>query len=329
MHSTGSGSLRVSALIMLLLAAAVPVAAQQFAGAPAITARLATPATQGLLTVSARVDEVNLLFTVTDRKGHFVTDLAESDFQVLDDHKPPDSIRLFQQQSDLPLRVGLLIDLSTSITDRFDFEKKAAATFLKKTVRAQTDQAFVLGFNQKLHLVQDATGNPKELTSAVQKLKAGGSTSLYDAIVYACRKLQSGPHDQLVRKVLIVITDGADTTSRSSLGDAEQAAAKAETAIFALSTNELHDGEYPKGEAVLDLLTRYAGGQILRAREAHQLAKAFAQVENALRSQYVIAYKPADFRPDGNFRPIELKPVREKLHIQCRRGYFAPRENPD
>jgi VWFA-related protein len=267
-----------------------------------------------------------LLFTVTDSRGRFVTNLDASDLQVFDNRLPPESIRLFQKESDLPLRVGLIIDLSESITTRFKFEKKAAATFLKKSLRPATDQAFVVGFNDKVQLEQDFTNDIAALGMSVQKMKAGGNTSLNDAIVFACRKLQEQPRDRLVRKVLILITDGQDTASKSILADAQHAAARAETSIFALSTNDLSHDEYPRGEAVLELLTRYTGGQILRARESAELSRAFAQVEDALRSQYSLAYKPANFAPDGSYRTIELRCPKAKLRIQCRRGYFAPRE---
>ncbi len=298
--------------------------AQEDSTPPAMTARLVDP-DAAMVTISKRVDEVNLLFTATDSKGRFVTDLEASDVQVLDNRLPPEGIRSFQKESDLPLRVGLVIDLSESITDRFKFEKKAAATFLKKSLRP-TDQAFIVGFNQKVQLFQDFTGNPAVLGQAVQRMKAGGNTSFYDAVVFACHKLQEQPRDRLVRKVLILITDGQDTSSKGILADAEQAAARAEASVFALSTNDLKYDDYPKGEAVLELLTRYAGGQILRARDTDQLTKAFSQVEQALRSQYALAYKPANFAPDGSFRTIELRSTKPKLRIQCRRGYYAPRE---
>ncbi len=325
MRSLGSRvSVFMAALTACLLFTIVPRLSAQDP-APTVTARLLDP-DAGLVTISKRVDEVSLLFTVTDNKGRFVTNLNAADLQVFDNRLPPESIRAFQKESDLPLRVGLVIDLSESITQRFKFEKKAAATFLKKSLRPATDQAFVVGFNARVQLAQDFTNDSTVLGASVQKMHAGGNTSLYDAIVFACRKLQEQPRDRLVRKVLILVTDGQDTTSKSILADAQQAAARAETAIFALSTNDLSHDEYPRGEAVLELLTRYTGGQILRARESDELSHAFAQIEDALRSQYSLAYKPANFAPDGSYRTIELRCPKAKLRIQCRRGYFAPRE---
>lgn len=311
----------------LFFAVGLSLNAQQDPTVPAMTARLVDPDAT-MVTISKRVDEVSLLFTVTDSKGRFITDLKASDLQVFDNRLPPESIRAFQKESDLPLRVGLLIDLSESISSRFKFEKKAAAIFLKKSLRPSTDQAFVVDFNDRVQLEHDFTNDSAALGASLQKMKAGGNTSLYDAVIFACRKLQEQPRDRLVRKVLILITDGQDTSSKSILADAQQAAARAETAIFALSTNDLSHDEYPRGEAVLELLTRYAGGQILAARETAELSHAFAQVEDALRSQYSLAYKPANFTPDGSYRTIELHCAKPKLRVQCRRGYFAPRDTP-
>jgi len=318
-------SVSLAVVACLLCAGCIEATAQQDATAPAVTARLIDPDV-GMVTITKRVDEVSLLFTVTDSKGRFVTNLEPSDLQVFDNRMPPESIRSFQKESDLPLRVGLLIDLSESITNRFKFEKKAAATFLKKSLRPSTDQAFIVGFNDRVQLEQDFTNDSAALESAVQKMRAGGNTSLYDAVIFACRKMQEQPRDHLVRKVLILITDGEDTSSKSILADAQQAAARAETSIFALSTNDLSHDEYPHGEAVLELLTRYAGGEILPARASAELVHAFAQVEDALRSEYSLAYKPANFTPDGSYRTIELRCAKPKLRVQCRRGYYAPRE---
>lgn len=311
-------------VLLCTLPTVVDLPAQQAFTSPPMTALLSGPLPDAM-TISKRVDEVSLLFTVTDSKGRFITDLGQQDFQVLDNHLPPESIRLFQQQSDLPLRVGLVIDLSDSISERFKFEKRAAATFLKKVLRPG-DQAFVMGFGDKVVLEQDFTGDAALLSASLQKMKPKGNTSFYDALVLAARKLQQSRQNGPVRRVLIVITDGQDTCSHSILADAEQASTRAEASIFALSTNDVRENNYPKGEAVLDILTKYSGGQILRAREDSQLLKAFSQVDNALRSQYMLAYKPAAFTADGSFREIELLPARHKLRIQCRRGYFAPRE---
>jgi Ca-activated chloride channel family protein len=136
----------------------------------------------GVITLHKRVDEVNLLFIATDKHGKFVRDLAQSDFTILDDHKPPQAIFNFRRETDLPLDLGLLIDVSGSVNSRFDFEQTAATSFLQHTIRAGFDRAFVVGFNSQTQLVQDFTDNVQSLSVGVHKLHDGGGTALYDAI---------------------------------------------------------------------------------------------------------------------------------------------------
>jgi Ca-activated chloride channel homolog len=273
-----------------------------------------------------RVDEVNLRFTVTDSHGHFQNQLTPDDFQVLDDHQPPAAIRFFQQQSTLPMRVAILIDVSGSIASRFKFEQKAASVFLQKILRPGYDQAFLVTFDEKAHLLEDWTSDPKAAFNKVHTLQAGGNTAMYDAVIFACDKLRKRPADVITRPVIILITDGDDNASKSILYDAQQAAARAEAILFALSANVVSSDYYPKGEAVLDLLSRSTGGRILPAQENSQLGHAFAQIEQALRSEYVVGYLPAEFKLDGSFRPVEIRPYKSNLQVHSRRGYYAPVE---
>ncbi len=280
----------------------------------------------GLLTIRKRVDEVNLVFTVTDEGGRFVSNLAVSDLRLLDNRLPPQSISYFQQQTDLPLRVGLVIDLSDSIRPHFKFEKKAATTFLRKILRPQVDRAFIVGFDSAVWLAQDLTGNIEPLASAVERLKTGGETALYDAVVFACNMLRNESDRTGSRRAIILISDGVNTRGRAIMYDAAQAALRAGVIIFALSTNDLAGGLYPQGQAVLDLLTEPTGGRVLPARHTDQISSAFKAVEKQLRSQYAMGYRPAELRPDGSYRPIQLLPRRPDLRVQVRRGYYAPRE---
>ncbi len=277
------------------------------------------------ITISKRVDEVNLVFTVTDSKGHFISNLPATEFKFLDNHQPPQGIGYFQQQSDLPLRVALLIDLSDSIRGRFEFEKQAAGVFLRKILRPEVDKAFVVGFTGKVSLVQDTTGDVDQLAKSIQELNSGGDTALYDSVIFASKKLQSGTESRVTRRAIILISDGVDTASQSLLRDAEDASARAEVVMYALSTNSSLE-PHPKGDAVLDSLTQPTGGHILPARAKEDLKSAFGQIEKALRSQYALGYHPADFKLDGSFRSIEILPHTPKLKVQCRTGYFAPRQ---
>lgn len=279
-------------------------------------------------TIRARVDEVNVVFTVTDSSGRFVSKLSVQDFNVLDNQHVPERISYFQQQSGLPLRVGLLVDLSDSVRDRFEYEKKAAIAFLQKVLRPNVDEAFLVSFASNVDLLQDFTGDIGALSRAVQGMRPGGDTRLYDAIKMAAAKLRSGSDLGLNRRAIIVISDGVDTRSDSVMYDAIQAALHAETAVYALSSNPSGEHELLVGEAALELITRPTGGNVLRAHSKFEIAQSFRNLGNALRSQYVLGYKPADFRRDGNFRRIRIVPHGNKLRVQCRRGYFAPRDEP-
>ncbi len=219
--------------------------------------------------------------------------------------------------------MALLIDASDSIKHRFQFEQNAASEFLKDIVRPGKDKAFVVSFDGRVHQVHDFSDDVRALAKAVKSIKAGGNTALYDAVIFACNRLRNAPETQITRRAIILITDGMDTASRTFMHDAQEAAARAEVLVFALSTNDLIVDPYPKGEAVLDLLTGPTGGHILPARDESQLTKAFRQIEKALRNQYALGYQPANFDPDGKYRPVEVIPVKHGLKVQCRKGYFA------
>ncbi|HEX9118903.1 MAG TPA: VWA domain-containing protein [Terriglobales bacterium] len=308
--------------IMTLAQAPPPVMETLLSNANAGT----VPALPASETIRARVDEVNVVFTVSDASGKFISHISLDDLHVLDNRSAPERISYFQQQSDLPLRVGVLVDLSNSITERFAYEKKAAIAFLQKVLRPQVDQAFLVGFGSRVILYHDFSSDIGALSNAVREMRAGGDTQLYDAIHFASAKLGSAPGPASMRRAIILITDGEDTRSKTIMYDAIQSALHAETVIFALSSNDLASYGYPHGEAVLELITRPTGGGVLPAHSKSEIARAFDRVNEALRNQYAIGYKPADFKPDGNFRTIQIVPRQNKLRVQCRRGYFTPRE---
>ena len=277
-------------------------------------------------TITKRVDEVNVVFTVTDSRGRFISNLPQSSFQVLDNHHAPQTVDYFVQQTGLPLRVALLIDLSGSIRGRFEFEQQAASVFLKKILRPGKDEAFVMGFDSHVHLIQDTTGDVSKLSSAIHHMNSGGNTALYDAVIHASNKLRASNGGGITRKAIILISDGMDTASKSILNDAVQAAERAETIVYVLSTNTLLESKHPEGDEIMKQIAEPTGGHILPAREKDELKHGFAEIEKALRSQYAMGYHPTDFRSDGSFRSIEIIPDKLALRVQCRRGYFAPRE---
>jgi Ca-activated chloride channel family protein len=306
--------------------AAIAAAAQQ----PAqnlVEVNTVTTAAGDEFKIVRRVDEVNLRFTVTDGGGHFKNKLSATDFELFDNHQPPAGLHFFQQQNTLPMRVGILIDVSASVAGQFNFEQKAVRVFLEKVMRPGVDEAFVVSFDNNVHLLQDWTSDPKSALRQVRGLHAGGETALYDAVVYAAEKLRRRTTDQVTRPVIILITDGDSNSGKALMYDAQQAATRAEAILFALSTNRPQADYYPRGEAVLELLSRSTGGSILPAHENSQLRHAFQQVEEALRSEYIVGYQPAALKLDGSFRLVEIRPRKSGLRVHSRRGYYAPLES--
>jgi len=274
-------------------------------------------------TISKAVDEVNLAFTVTDRRGHFISNLGPNDFHLLDNNQAPQRLTFFQQRSDLPLHVAVLIDASASVEYRFKFETAAAANFLKKVVRPGTDQALVVAFNDSVKTVVEPTDKPSRLKAALSRLKPEGNTALDDAVIYASDKLRHLPEREITRRAIVLISDGVDTVHRSTLQQAEQDAARAEVMIFSLSTNFSETEANGEGDKVLKELAASTGGAMLTAHDETRLDIALRSVQKALRNQYVLAYSPADFQPDGSYRRVQLNTVKRGLHTNCRRGYYA------
>ena len=164
-------------------------------------------------TLKKTVNEVRVVFTVTDRHGHYIKDLKNNDFRVIDDQKPA-QMRSFRSETDLPLQVGLLVDASNSVRDRFKFEQDAAIEFLNSIIRPSYDKAFVVGFDATPEVTQEFTDSTEHLSTGVRMLRAGGGTAMYDALYFACRdKLlkqeQTGP----VRRAIILLSDGEDNLS--------------------------------------------------------------------------------------------------------------------
>jgi VWFA-related protein len=212
----------------------------------------------------------------------------------------------------------------TVIEKRLGYEKKAATVFLNKMIRRGVDQALLIAFDDDVHLVHDFTDDVPAIERSLRPLKAGGNTALYETIVFAADKLSSFPERSVTRRVIMVISDGDDTKGHSILYDAEQAAINADSVLFALSTNPLNSqSRYPRGEAVLELLSRATGGRILPAHGRSEINHAFRALEKTLLSQYVVGYTPADFKADGSFRHIEILPRNSSFKAQYRRGYYA------
>jgi len=276
-----------------------------------------------LTTIIKVVDEVNVVFTVTDKRGKFVNDLKKDDFQVIDDNKPAQSIRSFRSETNLPLRVGLLIDASNSIRDRFKFEQEAAIEFLNQIVHQQ-DLAFVIGFDTTPEVTQNFTNNTEALSKGVRMLRPGGGTAMYDAIYYACRDqiMAKDKGTLTTRRAIILLSDGDDNQSRVSREEAVEMAQKAEVIIYAISTNT--SGQKLKGDKVLEHFAEETGGRAFFPFKIQDVSDAFSQIQDELRSQYAISYKPADFQLNGKYHSIQILADNKKYKVRARKGYYAP-----
>ncbi|MGA2354168.1 MAG: VWA domain-containing protein [Terriglobales bacterium] len=282
-------------------------------------------ASEPLLTIKTRVDEVNVLFIATDRHGKFVRNLNETDFSILDDHKPVQSILNFRRETDLPIELGLLMDVSGSVQGRFGFEKEAAIGFLQHTIRPGYDRAFVVGFNKDSHLTQDFTDKVPQLAAGIEQLSNGGGTALYDAVYKACQeKLLREQFDHPVRKAIIVVSDGEDNQSEHTRAQAIEMAQRAEVLIYAISTDD--SGLILRGDKVLEDLASATGGRAFFPYKMKDITHSFAAIEDELRSQYAVSYKPSDFDADGRYRSIEITALKKDLQVRARRGYYAPKQ---
>ncbi len=276
-----------------------------------------------VLTIRKRVDEVNVLFIATDRHGKFVRNLNQKDFAFADDHKPVESIIAFRPETNLPIELGLLMDVSGSVQGRFGFEKDAAIGFLQHMIRPGYDKAFVVGFNKESHLAQDFTDNVPALAAGIQRLSDGGGTALYDAIYKACKEKLLREHaDHPIRKAIVIVSDGEDNQSEVTRAQAIEMAQRAEVLIYAISTDD--SGLILRGDKVLEDLASATGGRAFFPYKMKDITKSFAAIEDELRSQYDVSYKPADFDADGRFRSIQITALKKDLQVRARRGYFAP-----
>ena len=275
-------------------------------------------------TIITRTNEVNVVFTVTDKHGRRITDMKQNDFRVLDDNKPPQEIRSFHAETNLPLQVGLLIDASNSVRDRFKFEQESAIEFLNQTIHPRQDQAFVVGFDVTPEVTQDFTDNTEKLAHGVHELHPGGGTALYDALYFACReRLLKAPKSNTVRRAIILLSDGDDNQSHVTREEAIEMAQRAEAVVYTISTNV--SGTKGAGDKVLDRIADATGGRPFHPFQIRDVANAFAEIQDELRSQYAVSYKPADLKADGHYRTIEIEANdRKNFRVRARRGWYAP-----
>jgi len=273
--------------------------------------------------VVIHVDLVNVLFTVTDRKGKLVTDLTSRNLKVYEDHRAQ-TITNFARETDLPLTIAVLIDTSSSIRDRFKFEQQAAIDFVYKTLRPRKDKALLITFDSAVELVQDYTDNPEVLAKAIRRVRPGGGTKMFDGIHLACQeKLLS----ETGRKIMILISDGDDNLSLATFTGALEMAHKSDVSIYAISTNSsgFFGLSAPKADKVLKRLAEETGGRAFFPFKAEDLSASFQDISDELRSQYPLAYRSSNPARDGSFRSIKIETDRKNLKVKARKGYYAAR----
>jgi Ca-activated chloride channel family protein len=283
---------------------------------------VAKPESDETTTITLDVTRVNMLFTVSDKKGRFVNDLVRDDVEIIEGKKKQNILE-FTAESDLPLRIALLVDTSNSIRDRFRFIQEAATDFVNTAMRSQ-DKAIVVSFDTSAELKVDLTGETGVLTKAIRDLRPGGGTAMYDAIFFACRDklLQDQPREKF-RRALVILSDGEDNQSHYTREQALEMAHKADVVIYAISTNISHSAM--DGDKVLRRLAEETGGLAFFPFKAQDLGQSFENVANELRHQYNVFYRPDPLKTDGLYHPVDIKiKDRKDLVVRARRGYFAP-----
>jgi VWFA-related protein len=278
-------------------------------------------------TLSVNVDLVDVRFTVADKKGKLITKLKKEDFKIFEDQRQQ-VITTFTSETDLPLTIALLVDTSGSIRDKLRFEQEAAIEFFHSTLRTGKDKALVISFDSGVDLVQDFTDDANKLSDAVRKIRAGGGTSLYDALYLAVNQKLAKEDG---RRVLILISDGADNSSRVSMTETMEIAQKHNVAVYGISTNSAayFGGEdQERGDKTLKKFSEETGGRAFFPFKIQDLAASFQDISEELRSQYTIAYHPSNLLLDGTFRRIRIDVANKQFKAKARNGYYAPKSTP-
>lgn len=278
------------------------------------------PATQ---TITVDVNRVGMLFTVSDKKGRFITDLRKDDFEILE-AKKPQNILGFTAESDLPLRLAILIDTSNSIRDRFHFQQEAAIDFVNSVMRP-VDRTMVVGFDNTAQLVADLTDDRGKLEKAIRDMRPGGGTALFDAIYFACRdKLMLDQPEDKFRRALVLLSDGEDNNSTHTRDQALEMAQKADVVLYTISTNITRIPT--DGDKILRYFAAETGGQAFFPFQASDLSQSFENIANELRHQYNLLYSPNPLKRDGLYHPVDIRVKgRKDLVVRARKGYYAPR----
>jgi VWFA-related protein len=276
---------------------------------------------------------------VRDKRGGLVANLEKLDFTVLEDGKPQE-IKYFERDTDLPLTIGLLIDVSRSQENLIDIERRAASAFFAQVLQKK-DEAFLISFGEESELLQDYTNSAKLLTSAMNGLQVssgvGGigpgpvptvgqprGTVLYDAIYLAASEKLKG---EVGRKCIVVITDGVDEGSKLKIDEAVEGAQKADTVIYSIDYSDSAFygflGGAGGGYSALKRMSDETGGHVYQVDRKHSLEEVFKELQDEMRSQYSIGYTPINDKKDGSYRKLDVRTIDKTQKVEARKGYYA------
>ena len=281
-------------------------------------------------TLHSDVDEVSVLFVATDH-GKPIRDLMQSEVTIRDAGKPPISVSAFRTESELPLRLGLIIDTSESVATRFSFEQSAAGDFVRQVLTKKEDSAFVLGASNSVLLMQDFTSDNAKITDAIKSLAPAGGTALWDAVEFAANKLGEINETQPVAKVLVVISDGRDNSSRNTLKEVIEAAEHKDVTIYTVSTNDVRylstaflDSAI-LGDKALKNLAERTGGTSFVPGSINNLNSSLTDLQEFIRARYALSYKPAFLKHNDQYRAINITAQKsgKRLRVYARKGYYA------
>jgi len=273
-------------------------------------------------TIRAEVFLVNVLFTAVDRNNRLVSGLKAGDFVLFEDNQPQ-KIEYFSdlsKGSNVPLTIALLIDTSGSVKNKLAFEKKTAAEFFSSILKRNRDLALIIQFDSEVNLVQDFTDDANRLIDALNSIEAGNSTSLYDAIYLAVNEKLTG---ETGRKIIVVITDGDDTSSKLRKEAAIESAQKNDVLIFGIGVR----GEFGSNFGVLKKFAEETGGSFFSPHaELAEIQAAFRAISEELQGQYSLAYSSTNKKKDGSYRSIDLRCKLSGVRVRARKGYYARKE---
>ena len=272
-------------------------------------------------TIRRTVPEVRLQFTVADEHGRDLKPISSDDLQIFDNRVAVPRIRDFSRTEDLPLEIGILLDVSDSVEKNAQRERQVTQYFLNRVVRSSTDRVALMAFSNEVTLVQQSTGDRDVLNRALAKIpQRGYLTYLYDSVYRVCVDRFTPPQaDKPVQRILLLISDGEDTGSLHPLADAISAAQRSDIQIYAVSVHPLRQS--PPGDKVLKQLADSTGGQMFVVSTEKDFPALFSSMEQQLRTQYFVSFQPVDLTPGFHTVQIELAGG-GKVQVHSRRGYF-------